>query len=123
VTPGRSAREKGLQAEAFACQFLLERGLTLVTRNYRTRRGEIDLIMQDGETLVFVEVRARSRSRFMHAAETIDSQKQRRLIHAGRCYLRDNNLTERIICRFDVVLLSGEPGNQKAEWITDAFEA
>jgi putative endonuclease len=92
--------------------------LKLITNNYRCRLGEIDLILQDKETLVFVEVRMRSSSHFGGAATSIDARKQAKLIHTAQHYLA--TLKHIPPCRFDAVLLS-TPDN--IEWIKNAFEA
>ena len=70
----------GTGAEDLACAYLQKSGLRLLARNYRCRRGEIDLIMQDGEYLVFVEVRYRKNDAFGSAAETVSSAKRARII-------------------------------------------
>ncbi len=108
----------GKQAERLAENLLRQNHLTLLERNYRSRCGEIDLIMQDGDTLVFVEVRQRSSSRFGGAAASIDSRKQRRLILTARHYLCA--LKRLPPCRFDAVLIGDGPD---AEWIRNAFDA
>ena len=114
------ARESGEQAEELACRYLQTQGLRLVTRNHRCRRGEIDLIMEDGESLVFVEVRYRASARFGSAAESVDARKRTRLIAAAGHFLQQQRRNRP--CRFDVVAISGaaEPDLQ---WITNAFEA
>lgn len=107
---------RGADAERVAAAYLRGRGLRLVTRNFRCRVGEIDLIMHDGDTLVFVEVRQRSSDAFGGAAASITATKRRRLLAAAHVYLsRSLRLPP---CRFDAVLLagSGEP-----DWIRDAF--
>ncbi len=92
-------------------------GLSLVARNVRSRFGEIDLIMRDGEVLVFVEVRARSRSDFGSAADSITPAKQRRIVLAAREYL--TRQPGHLACRFDVVTLDGTRNNPV--WIRNAF--
>jgi putative endonuclease len=96
---------RGAQAEALAADFLGRRGLSLVTRNFRTRFGEIDLVMRDGDTLVFVEVRLRAPSRFGGAAASITAAKRGRLVAAAEGYLAQ--LGREPPCRFDAVLLDG----------------
>lgn len=108
----------GAQAEQVAAQFLQRHGLTLVQTNYRCRFGEIDLILRDGQTLVFAEVRQRSRSDFGGAAASIDSHKQQRLILTAQHYLA--SLPRLPPCRFDAMLLDAA-GN--IEWVKNAFEA
>lgn len=97
--------------------FLERRGLKIVTRNYRCRFGEIDLVAESGATLVFVEVRARASGAYGGAAESITGAKRRRLIAAARHYLAARR--ERRACRFDVVLLTGS--RTEPEWIANAF--
>lgn len=107
---------KGGDAEDLALQFLLARGLTLRTRNYACRMGEIDLVLQEGATLVFVEVRQRRSHAFGGAAESITARKRARLIAAARHFLaREGTLPD---CRFDAVLVDGQ---QRVQWVRDAF--
>ena len=107
----------GQAAEAHAEAFLKTQGLTLVARNWRCRFGEIDLVMQDGATLVFVEVRLRSRRDFGGAAASVTPAKQKKLLAAARQYLAA--LKTLPPCRFDVVALSGDAA---PEWIRNAFD-
>jgi putative endonuclease len=108
---------KGADAEARAEAYLQRQGLRLVARNWRVRGGEIDLIMRDRETLVFVEVRARAGSSHGGAVASITAGKRARLIRAARLYLA--GLTSMPPCRFDVVL---EQAGQLS-WLRDAFQA
>ena len=78
----------GEAAEEAALRWLEQQGLGLVTRNYRCKAGEIDLVMQDGESLVFVEVRYRRHAGFGSAAESVGTAKQRRLRLAAEHYLQ-----------------------------------
>jgi len=107
----------GQTAEARAAAFLQARGLKLLARNWRCRFGEIDLIMRDGATLVFIEVRLRSRNDFGGAAASITPAKQRKLLAAARQYLA--TLKTLPPCRFDVVALSGDDA---PDWIRNAFD-
>lgn len=104
--------ERGQQAEALALSWLQQRGLVCVTRNYCCRMGEIDLIMHDGTTLVFVEVRQRRSARFGGAAASITPAKQARLVRTAEHYL--HTLPSLPPCRFDAVLLDGQ---QPPEWL------
>lgn len=99
--------------------FLQRRGLRLLQRNYRCRFGEIDLVMQDGEVIVFVEVRQRSNASFGGAAASISSHKRHRLVLAARHFLAEHGEPA---CRFDAMLLDG---TDKAgfEWIKNAFDS
>lgn len=114
-----SARESGMRAEDLALAHLEKHGLVLQTRNFRCRMGEIDLIMRDGETLVFVEVRLRAGGSYASAAESIDARKQRRIITAARFYL--SGRPERP-CRFDCVLLD-RAAPDAVTWMKSAFDA
>lgn len=110
---------RGAQAEQLAADFLVRQGLQIVARNYRCRYGEIDLILQEGDTLVFVEVRLRSRGDFGGAAASIDSHKQRKLMLTAQHYLAQLRRTPP--CRFDAVLL--QDTRTPVEWIKNAFTA
>lgn len=115
----RQARAHGNLAEALAADHLQLRGLRLIERNYRCRLGEIDLILADGPTLVFAEVRLRRNPDYGGAAASITAAKRQRILGAARHYL--SGRPERP-CRFDVVLLDGlDP--DRIEWIKDAFGA
>ncbi len=119
MTADRSA--SGARAEALAAAFLVARGLQPITRNYRTKAGEIDLIMRDGATLVFVEVRFRSRTVHGTPEETIDARKRRRITRAAAHYL--TTLAVVPDCRFDVISIVGDlPGEQGCEWLQAAFD-
>jgi putative endonuclease len=96
----------GAAAEQLALTFLQSKGLVLVTKNFRTRRGEIDLIMLDNAVMVFVEVRFRSSVYFGSAEESITAQKCQRLSAAAQAYMQREGLTEKVIARFDAVAIS-----------------
>jgi putative endonuclease len=106
----------GAGAEDEALAFLRGQGLRLLERNYRCRFGEIDLIMKEGATLVFVEVRMRKNTSFGGAAESITARKQKRIVAAARHYLSQSSVVPN--CRFDALLLRP---NHPADWIRDAF--
>lgn len=115
----RSPLYKGLQKEALAEQYLSQRGLRLLQRNFRCKLGEIDLIMADGETCVFVEVRYRRHASHGSALETVDYRKQQKLLRTAQFYLVRHGLLERCPSRFDVVAISG--ADNAIEWIRNAF--
>ena len=119
-----STKKTGDDAERIAERFLLRHGLKLGARNYRCRHGEIDLIMQDSETLVFVEVRLRKPLRgkvdFGGALASITASKQAKIIATAQHYLAD--MKHLPPCRFDVVLLNGLDVTN-VEWMKSAFEA
>lgn len=108
---------RGEQAEQAALDYLLAAGLTLVARNWRCRRGEIDLIMREGATLVFVEVRLRSNRAFGGAAASIGHAKQQRLLAAAQSYLQTLPAMPR--CRFDAFCFEGD----RIDWLKNCLEA
>ena len=111
----------GQSAEALAARFLAKRGLKVLTRNYRCRGGEIDLICRAGKALVFAEVRLRRNTDFGGAGASITRAKQRRLILAAQHYLLANGQHD-CDCRFDCLLLDGMD-EQRIEWVQNAFSA
>jgi putative endonuclease len=110
----------GLAAEKLAATFLAERGLKLVTQNFHCRFGEIDLVMTEATTLVFIEVRLRSNARFGSAALSITPQKQQKLILTAQYYCQQHAIQSP--CRFDVILMH-KAELSAIEWIKNAFEA
>jgi putative endonuclease len=106
----------GARAEDLCARLLAAAGLRVIERNWRCRLGEIDLIAEEGSTLVFAEVRQRSGGSFGGAAESVTAAKRSRLLAAARLYLAGRPGAH---CRFDVLLIEGVPGNVR--WIRDAF--
>ncbi len=115
-------RAIGSEAEQLACDYLRTHGLQLLGRNFHCRGGEIDLVMQHGDSLVFVEVRYRRYTAYGRATETVSAHKQRRILRCAQYYLTRHRRWNSPV-RFDVVGLEGEPGQIRVEWICDAFRA
>lgn len=114
----RTARQiAGQAAEDRALAYLEQQGLKLVARNFRCRGGEIDLIMQQGHALAFVEVRQRADARHGGAAASVTAAKQARLIVAAQVYLQ--RYSDPPACRFDVVAIDGA----ELSWLKNAIEA
>ncbi|KPV41176.1 hypothetical protein AN478_04590 [Thiohalorhabdus denitrificans] len=112
------AQRTGDAAEERALTHLRRQGgHRTVTRNFRAKGGEIDLITLEGEVLVFTEVRARADSGFGRPEETVGPRKQRRLIQAARAFLATHPEHAARFCRFDVVAVDG----RDLRWIPDAF--
>lgn len=107
----------GLAGEEAALHYLTQQGLTLVTRNFRCKGGEIDLIMQAHGALVFVEVRKRAPGRHGSAADSVTRAKQSRLIIAAQIYLQRYKMPP--ACRFDVIAIDGE----EITWLKNAIQA
>jgi putative endonuclease len=112
----------GQDAETLACEYLQAKGMALVKRNYRSRFGEIDLIMDDHDCLIFVEVRYRRQSCYGSGAESVNARKQSKIVACARHYLLRHPRAAERPCRFDVVAIGGGT-NPAIEWITDAFPA
>ena len=106
----------GAHAEKLAEDYLQQQGLILVAKNFRTPRGEIDLIMRDNAFLVFVEVRFRQRSDFGSAEESITPQKCQRLTAAALAYMQSQKLTDKLSARFDAVAISPSPLNTQPDY-------
>ena len=111
--------EAGAQAEELVAELFRRAGLRILARNWRCRHGEIDLIAQDGGTLVFAEVRYRRSASFGGAAESITDAKRSRLVAAAGLYLAGRPQAD---CRFDVLLLDTLQGGH-IRWIRNAFSA
>lgn len=114
TAPSNSGR--GPAAEALAERYLVDRGLVIVARNWRSRRGEIDVIARHGTTLVFVEVRLRTRSDYGGAAGSITAAKRARLTAAAEHYLAGCRGSP--TCRFDAILLDALDMG-RIEWLRD----
>ncbi|MCF7749463.1 YraN family protein [Bacillus subtilis subsp. subtilis] len=111
--------QRGAAVEAAAQAYLCSHGLSPITRNARYRGGELDLIMRDGDTTVFVEVRYRASAGFGGGAASVDLRKRRKLMLAAQLFLAAHPALAERPCRFDVVDASGEP--VKLQWLRDAF--
>jgi putative endonuclease len=110
------SRALGAVAEARAAQFLQRKGYRIIERNWCCRGGEIDLVCEDGGTIVFVEVRARRDDRHGAPVETVRDLKRRRLVRAAELYLAASGRSD-VACRFDVVAIVGDT----VEHIENAF--
>jgi putative endonuclease len=114
---------QGRQWEKVAESFLKKHGLKTLKRNFLARSGEIDLIMLDGKTVVFAEVRYRENDRHGSGADSVTWKKQQRIIKAARLFLQYHGRHRRRPCRFDVVSIGNENGRPVLNWIQDAFDA
>lgn len=116
-------RGRGAAVEAAAHGHLQSAGLRPVAANANYRLGELDLVMLDGDTLVFIEVRYRADPRFGGGAESIDFRKRRKLVRAAQMFLLAHRRYLDGPCRFDVVEADGDPAAPRFHWIRDAFRA
>lgn len=110
---------QGQAAERIAAEYLTAKGLKLITSNYRSRFGEIDLIMQDGASLVFIEVRLRKNKTFGGGEESITASKQHKIVITAEYYLQQHGSQA---CRFDALLMD-KADTKSITWIKNAFEA
>ncbi len=117
-----TSKALGSKGEDLAVQYLKKKGFKVIERNYHCPAGEIDLIAREKNTLVFVEIKARSSSDFGLPQEAVDRFKQRKMIEAARTYLAERHLTEDIPARFDVVAIQLTPTGPDIELIKDAFQ-
>lgn len=117
-----SRQLRGSEGESRARKHLESVGLRFRAANVRYRFGEIDLVMDDGDTLVFVEVRVRLHAHFGGAANSVDQRKQRRLFAAASAYLATNPALALRSCRFDIIAIEG-PTDSQMHWLRNAFTA
>jgi putative endonuclease len=121
VTPDRIAL--GKSGESYACRELERRGYAILERRFRTRYGELDIVARDGETLVFVEVKARRTTRYGTPVEAVTPFKQRRILRMAAEYVLMKGVCN-FSCRFDVVsVLFGTGLRPKVEVLKAAFDA
>ena len=124
----KTSHSIGQHAEEACCVYLQQQGLKLIARNYHGHRGEIDIIMQDGNTLVFVEVRFRKNSFYGDGLESVTTKKQQRIFNTAEEYLQKETKLKN--ARIDVVAMSQKPQNNDSknteanysfEWVKNAF--
>ena len=109
----------GYLAELKARDYLITQGLAWITSNFRCRMGEIDLIMQEKENLVFIEVRNRTSAHFGGAMASVTYSKKQKIIKSAMYYLMAHQLVDKQPVRFDVVGIEGEPPT--VTWVKNAF--
>ena len=113
-------KELGRKGEDIAAAFLLASGYHLLERNYRALRGEIDIIAEQGHTLVFVEVKTKRSEGFGEPEEWVDRRKQKQIGKVAEAYLQDHDVEERD-CRFDVVAVVYGAAGPEVRHTVDAF--
>jgi putative endonuclease len=115
------SRAAGDRAEDHALAFLEARGLRLVARNVALRVGEIDLVMRDRQTIVFVEVRQRRGGGVVSPEESVSVTKRQRLARAAGAFLARHEALAESPARFDVVAIQTRGNNNEVTWIRNAF--
>jgi putative endonuclease len=122
--PTSPRQQAGREAEHQALEYLCRQGLTLLVQNWTCKRGELDLVMLDGDTVVFVEVRYRLHAGWGGALESVDARKQEKLIMAAQHFLQKEAQWAEHPCRFDVLALEGSASRDtRINWIRNAFDS
>lgn len=114
---------RGREYEAAAERYLQHQGLRTVTRNFRSPGGEIDLVMRDGGSLVFVEVRFRAQGALVSPLETITAKKQQRIVRTAAAFLQQQPASAALPCRFDALAVEAAGRELRFDWIKGAFSA
>lgn len=115
------SRQQGKNYEQQAADFLRKQGLILLAKNFYAYRGELDLVMREKQTLVFIEVRFRKNTNFGTPEETVTWSKQQHLAKAAQSYLQRNKALAQLPCRFDVIAITAADNTTKINWIKNAF--
>lgn len=124
------SRFKGKQAEDIAASYIEKQNINIITRNFHSRFGEIDLIGLDmglhmglnKEILTFIEIRYRKDEQFLSAIETIDQNKCKKIIKTSEVFLSKHKKYQSYFCRFDVVTITGKLNDPAIMWIKDSFQ-
>ena len=117
-----NSSNKGQVTENYAERYLSKQGLILIERNFHSRQGEIDLIMLDGDTYVFIEVKYRKSKEFGGAIAAVSASKQKKIKHCITFYLHQSDINEyNTPCRIDVVALEGDITQPDVTWLKNAF--
>ncbi|SEN30526.1 putative endonuclease [Pseudomonas sp. ok272] len=119
--PDRSRQQSGRDAEGLALKHLQQQGLRLLAQNWLCKRGELDLVMLDGDTVVFVEVRYRKNTQWGGALDSIDARKRQKLILAAQYFLQSESRWADSPCRFDVVAMDSTAND--LNWLRNAFDS
>ncbi len=117
-----TSHARGKITEAYAENYLIGHGLVVIDRNVHCRQGEIDLVMRDDDTFVFVEVKYRKNNHFGSAIEAVSLAKQNKIRHCVAFFFHKANLNEyNTPCRFDVIALEGNINQPQVTWLKNAF--
>ncbi len=121
--PLNTSKNQGAAAEALARNYLLEQGWEVVAHNFRCSYGEIDLIIQQGQWLAFVEVKQRKTDRFGSAAAMVTPQKQHKIMLTSQYFLQVHRQYQKFHLRYDVLAIDTASGSPQITWLTNAFYA
>lgn len=114
---------QGADAEQLALDYLQQQGWCLLHANYRSKFGEIDLIVQQGQTLLFVEVKQRSSAAFGSAQAMVTAQKQQKIILTSQYFLQQHPHYQKYHLRFDVIAINTAQSDAQITWLPNAFYA
>ena len=120
---GRSARAGGYRAEQRVARWLEQQGVEIMAQNYRTRLGEIDLILREDGSIAITEIRQRRSTQFGGAAASITLAKQQRLMRLAQLWLQQHPEFRNATLRFDAIVIDGTPEAGEIRWIRRAFSA
>ena len=118
----KSTKSIGDRFEKVAANYLKDQGVTLISKNFTAKYGEIDLIGLERDILVFFEVRARSSTNHGRPEETVTAQKQQRIRRTADKFLQTNTKYRNTLCRFDVISIVYSDTQHSIDWITNAFQ-
>lgn len=121
--PPEDRSAAGREAEAAVCEYLRGRGMRIVARNFRSARGEVDIVARDGDLLAFVEVRYRGRDDFGMPEESVGRVKRTRVVSAARAFLGTISPTEWKEARFDVAAVEDGDAGPVIRYYANAFDA
>ena len=121
VSPSQTKSPLGHAIETYAAEYLTQQGFELLHRNFSCRLGEIDLIGNHGDQLVFVEVRFKSNTQYGSPADSITYHKQRKIIRTARFFLGTRRQYANASCRFDFIAVTLKENSPVIEWIQNAF--
>lgn len=114
----------GMLGEEIAREHLSQQGLRIIEKNYTSKLGEIDIVALDGRSIVFVEVKTRKSKRHGHPLESITPKKQKQIIKAAKCYIKEKRLSN-CSCRFDAVgiFFNKHTNEPEVTYVRGAFDA
>lgn len=118
----QTSKALGNYWEEFAENYLIEKGLSPIEKNFFYRQGEIDLIMKHKSCIVFVEVKYRKNNQFGGAISAISQSKKQKIVKTASFFLQQQRLNEyNTECRFDVIAIEGDKDQQTVTWLQNAF--
>ena len=112
---------KGRETEDACCAYLQKHGLKLIEKNFHCRHGEIDLIMKDNKTIVFIEVRYRKNNDYGGATESLTASKQKKVTSSAQAYIQNHSISEDVRIDFVAMTLDTSQQNYTFDWIKNAF--